>query len=190
MVKDMETFIIDRSKKWTVEDYLQLEEDVKCEILDGELLMTPAPLIAHQRTLASLYQHLAHVVNQQQAGELLFAPVDVFFDGENVYQPDLVFVSAARSSIIQEKGIMGIPDLVVEVISPSTSYIDRYSKKDKYGQFGVKEYWIADPANQTLEIFVLASSGNYELVLFLQKRGKVNSTVLNSLDFELSDVFR
>ena len=54
----METFMVDRSKKWTVEDYLQLEEDVKCEILDGELLMTPAPLISHQRTLASLYQQL------------------------------------------------------------------------------------------------------------------------------------
>ena len=189
MAKDMETFIIDRSKKWTVEDYLQLEEDVKCEILDGELLMTPAPLISHQRTLASLYQQLIFFVNQQQAGELFFAPVDVYLDGENVYQPDLVFVSTARSSIIQEKGIMGIPDLVVEVISPSNSYIDRYSKKAKYEQFGVKEYWIADPANQTLEIFVLASSGNYELFLFLPQQGSVKSTVLNSLDFELANIF-
>jgi len=76
-------------------------------------------------------------IQQQQAGELFFAPVDVYFDRENVYQPDLVFVTAARSSLIQEKGIMGTPDLVVEVISPSNSYIDCYSKKGKYEQFGV-----------------------------------------------------
>lgn len=185
----METFMVDRSKKWTVEDYLQLEEDVKCEILDGELLMTPAPLISHQRTLASLYQQLFFYIQQQQAGELFFAPVDVYFDRENVYQPDLVFVTAARSSIIQEKGITGTPDLVVEVISPSNSYIDRYSKKAKYEQFGVKEYWIADPANQTLEIFTLGSAGNYELFIFLPQRGKVRSNILPNLDFDLSEVF-
>jgi Uma2 family endonuclease len=189
MTKDMEAFMVDRSKKWTVEDYLQLEEELKCEILDGELLLSPTPSISHQRTLASLYQQLISFVNQQQAGELFFAPVDVYFDKENVYQPDLVFVSAARSSIIQEKGVMQAPDLIVEVISPSNSYIDRYSKKAKYEQFGVKEYWIADPANQTLEIFALASSGKYALFLFLTQRGKVKSTILNSLDFELSHIF-
>lgn len=105
----MEAFMVDRSKKWTVEDYLQLEEELKCEILDGELLLSPTPSISHQRTLASLYQQLISFVNQQQAGELFFAPVDVYFNEENVYQPDLVFVSAARSSIIQEKGVMQAP---------------------------------------------------------------------------------
>ncbi len=64
----METFMVDRSKKWTVEDYLQLEEDVKCEILDGELLMTPAPLISHQRTLASLYQQLFFYIHNSKLG--------------------------------------------------------------------------------------------------------------------------
>ena len=189
MVNDMEAFIIDRSKKWTVEDYLLLEEEVKCEILDGELLMTPAPLISHQRTVGALYQHLIYFVNNQEAGELFFAPVDVYFDKENVYQPDLVFVSAARSTIIGEKGLSEAPDLIVEVISPSNSYIDRYSKKAKYEQFGVNEYWIADPANQTLEIFALASFGKYELFLFLPQRGRVKSTILNSLDFELANIF-
>ncbi len=84
---------------------------------------------------------------------------------------------------------MGTPDLVVEVISPSNSYIDRYSKKTKYEQFGVKEYWIADPANQTLEIFTLGPAGNYELFLFLPQRGEVRSNILPNLDFDLSEVF-
>lgn len=186
----METFIIDRSKKWTVEDYLQIEEEVKCEILDGELIMTPAPLIAHQRTAGLLYQKLASFVNHHQAGELFFAPVDVYFDRENVYQPDLVFVSTPRLSIIQEKGIMEAPDLIVEVISPSNSYIDRYSKKAKYEHFGVKEYWIVDPANKTLEVFTLNASQHYELMLFLAQDGIPKSMVLPGIDFNLSDIFR
>lgn len=185
----MDTFIIDRSKKWTVEDYLQLEEEIKCEILDGELIITPAPLITHQKTVGLLYQKLVAFVNLHQAGELFFAPVDVYFDQENVYQPDLVFVSTPRTSIIQEKGIMDTPDLIVEVISPSNSYIDRYTKKTKYEQFGVKEYWIVDPANQTLEVFALSTSGQYELFLFLAKTGRIKSTIFASLDFELSDIF-
>jgi Uma2 family endonuclease len=186
----METFIIDRSKRWTVEDYLQIEEEVKCEILDGELIMTPAPLIAHQRTVGLLYQKLVSFVNHHQIGELFFAPVDVYFDKENIYQPDLVFVSAPRVSIIQEKGIMEAPDLIVEVISPSNSYIDRYSKKAKYEQFGVKEYWIVDPANKTLEIFAMTASPLYELFLFLAMGGTVKSTLFAGLDFELSGIFR
>lgn len=185
----MDTLIIDRSKKWTEEDYLKLEEDVKCEIINGELIMTPAPLVSHQRVVGQLYQNLIAFVNRQQVGELFFAPVDVYFDRENIYQPDLVFVSAPRASVIQEKGIMGAPDLVVEVISPSNSYIDRYAKKEKYEQFGVKEYWIADPANKTLEIFTLTVSGQYELFWFVATSGRAKSKLLSGLEFELSDIF-
>ena len=185
----METFIIDRSKRWTVEDYLQIYEEAKCEILDGGLIMTPAPSITHQKTAGLLYQKLISFVNRHQTGELYFAPVDVYFDRENIYQPDLVFVSAARSPIIQEKGIMEAPDLIAEIISPSNSYIDRYSKKAKYEQFGVKEYWIVDPANKTLEIFVLTAAQHYELFLFLAAEGNVKSTLLAGLDFELSVIF-
>lgn len=166
-----------------------MEEEVKCEILNGELIMTPAPLIAHQRTVGLLYQKLVSFINIRQSGELFFAPVDVFFDRENIYQPDLVFISAPNTSIIQEKGIMGTPDLVAEVISPSSSYIDRYSKKAKYEQFRVREYWIADPANKTLEIFVMTDSLQYELFLSLAIRGKVSSDVLRDLSFELADIF-
>jgi len=70
-----------------------------------------------------------------------------------------------------------------------TFIIDRYTKKAKYEQFGVKEYWIVDPANQTLEVFALSTSGPYELFLFLAKTGRVRSTVFASLDFDLSDIF-
>ena len=84
---------------------------------------------------------------------------------------------------------MGTPNLIVEVISPSNSYIDRYSKKAKYEQFGVQEYWIVDPANKTLEIFAITASRQYELFLFLPMEGTVKSTILSNLNFELSDIF-
>lgn len=166
-----------------------MEEEVKCEILDGELIMTPAPLLSHQRTAGLLYQKLISFINLNESGELFFAPVDVYFDQENVCQPDLVFVSAAKTSIMQEKGIMGVPDLIAEVISPSSSYIDRYAKKGKYEQFGVIEYWIIDPANKTLEIFTRGTSGKYDLFLFIAIEGNVSSSVLKNLNFELSDIF-
>lgn len=185
----METLIIDRSKKWTVEDYLKLGEEVKCEILHGELIKTPAPLITHQRTVGLLYQKLVSYINTNKLGELFFAPVDVFFDQENVYQPDLVFVCSSKFSNIQEKGIIGTPDLVAEIISPSSSYIDRYSKKGKYEQFRVPEYWIVDPANKTLEIFVLTASQEFELHLSLAIRGKVFSKLLKDMTFDLAEIF-
>jgi Uma2 family endonuclease len=188
-IRTMDTLVIDRSKKWTVEDYLQMEEGVKCEILNGELIMTPAPLISHQRTVGLLYQKLVSFINLRQLGELFFAPVDVFIDRENVYQPDLVFVTSTNSSIIQEKGIMGTPNLVAEITSPTSSYIDRYAKKAKYEQFGVQEYWIVDPANKTLEIFEINASSQYKLLLSLAIRGKVLSNVLKESSFELAEIF-
>lgn len=158
------------------------------------MITTPAPSIAHQRTVGLLYQKMIVHNNSHQLGELFFAPVDVIFDRENVYQPDLVFISSYNSSIIKENGILGTPkyptpNLIVEVISPSSSYIDRYSKKSKYEEFGVQEYWIVDPANKTLEIFAKTTSRQYELFFFMPMEGRVKSTVLSGLDFELSDIF-
>src|SRR5690606_7445910 len=184
----MATLTIDKSKKWTVEDYMLLDEDLRCEIIDSELIMTPAPNTKHQRISKSLFLKIIDLV--KESGELFYAPINVFFDKENVFQPDLVFVKKERLNIIQEKGIIGAPDLIVEIISPSNSYIDRYVKKTKYAQFGVKEYWIADPGNKTLEVYKLAEGSDYQLFLFLAEEGEVKSSLLEGLTFELSDIFK
>src|SRR5438105_15804132 len=146
------------TKHWTYEDYYNLQDEKRYEVIDGQLLMVPAPDTWHQDWLGNLYLLLRPFVKRHRLGRVFMAPVDVILDDENVVQPDLIFVSAARSAIIQKRGIFGAPDLVVEMISSSSVRRDRYEKSALYARFGVKEYWIGDPANKSLEPLVLTSN--------------------------------
>ena len=101
--------------------------------------------------------------------------------------PRLVFISAGRLAIVQKRAIFGVPDLLIELVSPSSVRRDRYDKKALYARFGVKEYWIGDPANQALEILTL-ENGQYELRCSAEQQGKVSSLVLAGLEFDLSEI--
>ena len=118
---------------------------------------------------------------------MFFAPVDVVLDAENTVQPDIVFIATANAGIIQRRAIFGTPDLLVELVSPSSVRRDRYEKKDLYARFGAKEYWIGDPANKALEILTL-KEGRYELHYCAEEKGKLASLVLAGLEFDLSDI--
>ncbi len=179
----MQTATIDQSKVWTVEDYLQLEEGLLAQLIDGELIMSPAPKPKHQRVLRELFNVLR---DSTLDGELFFSPIDLYIDSKNVLQPDLVFISTASKHFISERGIEGPPDLVIEVISPSNSFIDRNIKKRKYLEFGVKEYWIVDPGNETLEIY----TGTLDKpALYLAGEGTVVSSILPKVSFALENIF-
>ena len=102
-------------------------------------------------------------------------------------QPDIVFIATANAGIIQRRAIFGTPDLLVELVSPSSVRRDRYDKKELYARFGVKEYWIGDPANKALEILTLKGS-RYELHCCAEERGKLVSLVLAGLEFDLSEI--
>ena len=102
-------------------------------------------------------------------------------------QPDIVFIATANAGIIQRRAIFGTPDLLVELVSPSSVRRDRYDKKELYARFGVKEYWIGDPANKALEILTL-KEGRYELHCCAEERGKLVSLVLAGLEFDLSEI--
>jgi Uma2 family endonuclease len=108
-------------------------------------------------------------------------------DHENTVQPDLVFVAAKNPGIIQRRAIFGTPDLLVELVSPSSIRPDRSQKMKLYAQFGVKEYWIGDAANRSLEILTLIK-GRYELRCPAEEKGKLNSLVLTGLKFDLAEV--
>ena len=141
-----------QAKRWTYEEYYRLDDDQRYEIIDGNLLMAPAPDTWHQSWIGELYTILRNHVRKRNLGKVFVAPVDVVLDAENTVQPHLVFVAAANLGIIQQRAIFGVPDLLIELISPSSVRRDRYDKKELYGRFGVKEYWIGDPANKSLEI--------------------------------------
>jgi len=179
----MEAATIDRSKEWTVEDYLQLEEGLLAQLINGELIMSPAPTPKHQRALRKLSVFLDDYLE----GEVFFSPIDLYIDDKNILQPDLVYISEGKANIITERGIEGVPDLIVEVISPSNAFIDRNTKRIKYLELGVTEYWIVDPANQTLEVYTPKNFDNPRL--YLIKEGNIRSLVSDKIDFDLAQIF-
>jgi len=140
--------------KMTYAQYCLLPEDGKqYEVIDGELFMTPAPRPKHQKIVVRLTEELSRFVRENRLGEVFVAPIDVLLDRHTIVQPDVLFISIARLSIVGEDAIEGPPDLVVEVLSPSTFYKDLRKKMAAYSQFGVQEYWIVDPETQSIEVY-------------------------------------
>jgi Uma2 family endonuclease len=150
--------------EWTYEDWLKLPDDgYRYEVIDRVLYMSPPPLIRQQRGLIRLVDFFMAFLKSRPVGEVLIAPVGVRFPNQSVpLQPDIVFVRTERLDIIQEHYIEGVPDLIIEILSPSNWLYDRWEKMRVYQEAGVPEYWIADPRAQTIEIYVL-EQGVYQL---------------------------
>ncbi len=120
--------------------------------------MSPSPNFFHQILLGRLHLELGLYLQQHPKGVVIFAPSDVFLDEVNVFQPDLYYVSNRRRKVIAKGGVEGAPDLVVEILSPSTSRQDRTEKRRVYAQAGVKEMWIVDPKARQIEVHALRKS--------------------------------
>jgi len=172
---------------WTYEDYLGLDDDVHFEIIGGRAFMSPSPELFHQEWVGDLFFIVRQYVKSNQLGKVFVAPVDVVLDQENVVQPDLVFVSKANSGLLDRRGILGSPDLVIEVISPSSLRRDRYEKRELYTRFGIKEYWLADVANRSIEVLTLEKN-EYQLSSCATGTGKIRSTILAGLELDLAQL--
>lgn len=172
---------------WTYEDYLHLDDGLRYEVLQGVLTMAPAPGLQHQDIVRDLGFLLWGYVRQMGLGKVYSAPVDVVLDRNIVLQPDLLFVATERQDILHPRGIMGAPDLVVEIISPSSLRLDRYGKKELYERFGVREYWIIDPGSRSVEVFVL-TRGSYKLGSFASEKGVVHSAVLEGFGVDIGAI--
>ena len=172
----------------TYRDYFDLpESDDRYELIDGELCMTPPPVPEHQGFLGELYVIVRAFVRENRLGRVYFAPIGVVLSEGNVFQPDLIFVSNERLDIIG-RNIMGAPDLVVEVLSPSTERFDRTVKRERYARFGVREYWVADIIGRTVEVNV--SSGDKFDVVGVYGEGDIfESPLLTGLKVDISGVF-
>lgn len=133
------------------------------EIIDGDHYMTPAPSTAHQTVSKRLQHQLYTQVELAGLGLVFNAPVDVQLTDHDIVQPDLVVVLKDRTRMITHTKIVGAPDLVVEILSPSTAAIDTSLKKQLYERMGVGEYWVADPENLRIDQFRLVD-GVYQLV--------------------------
>ena len=170
----------------TYEDYCLLPNNGKrYEIIDGELFVTPSPLRRHQRVLANLLYYLTEFVKKHDLGEVYPAPFDVVFSEYDVVEPDILYVSKARASVMTEKNIQGAPDLVVEVLSESTAQIDRTTKLKLYARYGVGEYWVIDPAVCSAEIYRLVPGG-YELAAQLDSAQSLTSPLFPGFTLPLT----
>lgn len=133
------------------------------ELHEGELSVTPAPGTRHQRILRNLTDILWQRVKAAGLGEIFFAPIDCILSDITIVQPDIVYLDPTRAHLVSDRGIEGPPTLVVEVVSPSTTLIDRSTKSQLYARHGVPYYWIVDPEARTVEAYSLAAGG-YQLV--------------------------
>ncbi len=174
--------------KFTYRDYLQLPDDKRYELVEGELYLVPSPNLDHQRISRQLEMALWLYVSRRHLGEVFYAPCDVVLSEINVVQPDLLFVSAQRRSILTKANVQGAPDLVVEILSASTGQRDLGIKRSLYAKYGVSEYWIVDPEAKIIEVLAWTETG-YRTETVTQKNGILNSPLFPSLNLALTDIF-
>jgi len=150
---------IEPKTQYTYADLERFPEDnLRREIIDGELIVTAAPATRHQQvvmTLAGeLYQHV-----KTHGGRLFPAPTDVFFSDTNVVEPDILFVRPEHAARVERKFVRSAPDVVVAVSSPSTRRLELTRKRELYERFGVPEYWYVDLDADRVEVYALRAGG-------------------------------
>ncbi len=172
----------------TYDDLCRIPDDGKrYEIIGGELLVSPSPVRAHQELLSFLHLVVGNYVRQHHLGRLYFAPVDVRLSPRDVVQPDLLFIRHDRLDIYHARGdVQGPPDLVVEIVSPSSVETDPGRKFDLYAASGVSEYWLADPATRRFQLFVLREGRYTESA---PVAGRLHSTVIAGLVLDPAELF-
>jgi Uma2 family endonuclease len=138
-------------RPYTAEDLAALPDDGRrYEIIGGELIVSPSPSERHQRVSTRLVRRIQSHVEDNDIGVAYTAPFDVHLGEHDIVEPDILVVLKENESRLRHFGVAGPPDLVIEIVSPSSSGIDRIRKAATYATFGVPEYWIVDPAAETI----------------------------------------
>jgi len=193
----MTTLSLDLTKRYTYADYLTWMDDARRELIDGFVkLMCPAPNLRHQVISSNLNGIFWQYLRGKKC-KVLCAPSDVRFPNGrdektdkqiyNVVQPDIFVV--CDPSKLDEKGCLGAPDLIIEIVSPKNARRDVVEKKKLYEEHGVNEYWIVHPHDETLTVFLLDAQGKYQLVDMYAGNDKVKVNSLDNLYVDLTEVF-
>ncbi len=174
--------------KYTYEDYLNTPEGERYELLDGELILVASPNEEHQLASVKLVSLMYPYVTARDLGWVFHAPFDIVFSDTEVVQPDLMFISKEREHIRSGANVRGAPDMVVEILSPSSSRQDWKYKRELYAKYGVKEYWIVDPVNRIVsvvmpEVGVLRVKGPYV------EGDMVTSAALEGFEVGVGEIF-
>ena len=159
-----------------LEAFKSFPEGTLVQLINNQIVMAAAPLDIHQLVLGDIFVEITMYVKSKKLGQTRVAPYDVFLSAKNVFQPDICFIANENLHKIEADGLHGAPDLVVELLSPSTSKYDLDEKKDVYERYGVKEYFIIEPATKSIEHYWLVN-GEYEKQP--ASTGNFNSKLLN-----------
>lgn len=174
--------------KFNYHDYTLLPEDKRYELIEGDLHMTPAPVTAHQIISGRLHFRLMEHVQKKGLGIVLAAPTDIVLSEEDVVQPDILFISNERRGIIKPENIRGAPDLVIEILSPSTAERDLVIKKKLYARHAVREYWIVNPDEKTIEVMTWSEDG-FKTVQVYPSGSTLRSPLLTGFSLATGEVF-
>lgn len=177
-------------RHWTVEDYMQLDDDRRYELLQGDLLMTPSPNIFHQRAITKLGTRIDVHVTENDLGDCFDAPFDVVLSDDTVVQPDFTFVRRDRlAELYDGHCISGAPDLVVEVLSASTEARDRHRKRQLYAEAGVPWLLFVEPESRIVEVFHLREDGSYAVESSAAGDDTLTFELFPELEIALGDVW-
>lgn len=188
-VREVAPEYIAPSLRLTYSDYCQIPPGhQRYELIGGVLRVVPSPSVAHQETSKRLYRALVEWIEDYGLGKVYFAPLDVVLSEYDVVQPDLLYVSSDRLSIIKEANIWGAPDLVVEVLSPGTAEWDRKIKRQTYARFGIRELWLVDPESRSIEVVTL-KDGDLSTAGVYPVRSTLVSPILPGFELSIDTVF-
>ena len=180
--------IKEKEKKLTYSDYVTWPDDERWELIDGEAYdMSPAPSIKHQEIVSNINIFIATHPQRKAECFVGIAPVDVVFSEHDVVQPDVLVVCDRKK--ITEANIQGAPDLVIEVLSPSTALKDRREKKALYERYGVKEYILVYPLDQYVEHYILQQHGSFGNAQILGHDETLQLAVMDKIEIPLQKVF-
>ncbi|MGH8898762.1 MAG: Uma2 family endonuclease [Egibacteraceae bacterium] len=176
-----------QTTRYTYDDLATFPNDgLRRELIDGELIVSPAPRLRHQRVVMQLAGRL-WLYSQNHGGEAFPAPTDVYFTHEDVVEPDVLFIRPEHSDRLEEKFVRSAPDVVVEVSSPSTPRLELVRKRDLYERHGVPEYWYVDLETDAVQVYRL-DRGRYSHPETLTRGDKLTSPLLPGFAVAVEDV--
>ena len=178
--------------RMTYEEFMALpeEEGKHYELIEGELVLNPAPVPRHQWILAKVQYALHSYFEKHGGGRALFSPIDVVLSSENVLEPDIIVMMSDRLSLIGPKNIEGPPNITIEALSDGTRRKDEVTKRRLYERFGVDEYWIYDPEIDTVKIY-RRSGDAFERAIEIDTEtgGTITSPLLPGFALDVNEVF-
>jgi Uma2 family endonuclease len=177
--------------KFTYDDFIHFPDDGRRhEIVDGVHYVTPSPSSKHQIVVGNLFALIWTHLKQHPVGHVFVAPFDVVLSHVDVVEPDLLYIARERLEIVTDKNVRGVPDLMVEVLSPGTRRTDEGAKKTRYELFGVEEYWLVDPERETIVVYRRSGNAFAKMAALAgETYDTLTTPLLPGWSVPLSDVF-